>query len=153
MQSQAKVVGGFKVKRTVTLPLFKISAGKQIFIKSDGPMYLGKELKETEGQQKKQPATLMHVTNLETGELGMIICGTVLKGIFNEDYPGEDYVGRCFAVEMHRAPGKDYNNYTVYEIEVSEAQVAQTKAPPAGPDDGEGDPEPAAKANGRTHRK
>ena len=119
----------FKISRRVTLPLFKIASGTTLYIKSEGAMYLGKEVTASRNagatEKKKEPATIMNVVNLETGEQGQIICGAVLKGIFNDEYPDEAYVGLAFMIEMHKVPGKDYNGYTVTEIEV-ESEAEQT---------------------------
>ena len=112
----------FKISRRVTLPLFKIAAGTTLYIKCLAPMFIGKEVSNAKGstEKKKEPATLMNVINLETGEEGQIICGAVLKGIFTDEYADDGYVGLSFMIEMHKVPGKDYNGYTVTEIELEE---------------------------------
>lgn len=130
----------FEKVRAVTLPLFKIVPNAIIYVRSDSPMFIGKELKESKGnaEKKKEPATLMKVTNLMTGEQGQIICGTVLRDIFNDEYPTDSYVGKCFSIEMHKVPGKDYNGYSVSEVRVkapdTEAPATeQTTAPATAP--------------------
>jgi hypothetical protein len=121
---------GFKISKRVTLPLFKIAPNTEYYFQIESAMFIGKEVKEGRGgseAKKKEPATLMRVINLETGELGQIICGAVLRGIFDDEYPEEKYVGKLFAIEMHKIVGKDYNGYSVTEIERNEAP-AETKA-------------------------
>lgn len=126
----------FKKVRVVTLPLFKWQANFERYYRIDGPMFVGKSMKEapaTDGKPSKQkePAVLCNVTDLETGEQGQIILGKVLQEILNEDYPEQAYVGKCFAIEQRKIPGKDYNGYSVTEIEPDEAQVAADGDAPA----------------------
>ena len=111
----------FKILKRVTLPLFKIAPNTEYYFKCESVMFIGKEIADKSPDAKrKEPATLMRVINLENGELGQIICGTVLRGIFNDEYPADSYVGKSFAVEMHKVVGKDYNGYSVTEIEINE---------------------------------
>lgn len=128
----ATVKAGFKIKKRVTLPLFKIVPNQELYIRCESAMFIGKEITEKDPKaKKKEPATLMQVTDLQTGELGQIICGAVLKGILNDEYPNDAYKGKCFAIEMHKIAGKDYNGYTVTEIEADEADISRTPEPAA----------------------
>lgn len=125
MQQQS-MRGKFKVAKIVTLPLFKWKNDEERYYQFLEAMYVGKVVdnkSKKEGEKKKDPATLAKVINLETGEMGQIICGKVLQGILNEDYPEHNYVGKSFAITQYRTPEKDYNYYNIYEIEPDEAQV------------------------------
>lgn len=122
----------FTVKKHVTLPLFKWENNKPCYYRFDGPIEQGKPIKEKVGETKKEPAYLAPVTNLETGEQGEIILGTVLRGIMDEDYPDAAYVGKCFELVQKRITGKNYNSYGVTEIEVdSAAQENKAESKPA----------------------
>lgn len=123
----------FKKVRVVTLPLFKWQANLERYYRFDGAMFQGKPMKENvaEGAKKKEPAILANVTDLETGEQGQIILGKVLQEILTEDYPADAYVGKCFAIEQRKIAGKDYNGYSVTEIEPNEAQGASDGDGPA----------------------
>ena len=107
------------VKKNVTLPLFKWSAGVSKFLTIMGPVFQGKAIKETGATKNKEPAFLCNVTDLESGELGQIIVATVLKSIFHEEYPEDAYVGKSFEIKQRKIPGKDYNGFDVTEIEIS----------------------------------
>ncbi|MHB1097898.1 MAG: hypothetical protein ACYC3F_17200 [Gemmatimonadaceae bacterium] len=111
----------FKVKKHVTLPLFKWENNTPYYYRFDGPIAQGKPIKEKAGESKKEPAFLASVTNLATGEQGEIILGTVLRGILEDDYPEAAYVGKCFELVQKRITGKNYNSYGVTEIEVDSA--------------------------------
>lgn len=106
----------FKKIRSVTLPLIKWVNGVEKYFRFDGAAFIGKEVKQT-GTKKMEPATLAHVTDLESGEQGQIILATVLRKILDEEYPDNSYVGRSFAITQHRVDGKAYNTYTIEEIE------------------------------------
>jgi hypothetical protein len=106
----------FKKVKSVNLPVLKVNVGKPVYVQIDGPLHIGKEIK---GDKKaKGPATLLHVTNLESGEEMQIVVGTVLKGILEDGYENEGYVGKCFSIEKHaKLNGREYHQYTVLEIE------------------------------------
>lgn len=116
-----------KVLKLLTLPLIKLRAGLTIYIKALEPMFVAKANKKEEkgddGEPRKPP-TLMHVLDLESGELAQIIPGTILADIFNDDYPNQTYVGRGFKIvvgeqkSVQGGGGKRYNQYTVAEIEL-----------------------------------
>ena len=116
-----------KVVKQVTMPLFKLRAGSEIYIKITGKMFLSKPIKgdkPKEGEKAKEPPTLIPVVKLDTGEIGQIIAGSVLRDIFTDEYPNETYVNKGFWIvvteqkESKAGGGRRYNNYTVSEIEV-----------------------------------
>ena len=123
MEKKIRTVGGFKVKASVTLPIFKLAAGVQRFFTFDGPMHIGKDTGQVMNGKKMEPATIANVTDLETGEMGVVICATVMSKEIAENYPGETYVGKSFAVTLIRVPEKKYNLYEILEIEPDEAEV------------------------------
>ena len=110
-----------KIIKVVTVPLLKLRAGMTVHVKIEAPMEKGKVQKN---EPDKEPATLLRVTNLETGELCQIIVGAALHGIFDDEYPEASYVGRGFQIvigeqkDSKAGGGKRYNQYTVNEIEV-----------------------------------
>lgn len=124
-RAAAPIAGGqFTRKRAVTLPTFKVEVDKPLYLKVNGAMYLGKEQKAAAGDAKggkakmDQPATIMPVTNVETGEQGQIIVNAVLKGILEETYPDESYVDKAFEIVKHdKRAGKRYHTFSVFEIE------------------------------------
>lgn len=103
--------------KILTKPLFKWEANVTRYYRADGAMFTGKPINEGAGKPKKDPAILMYVTDLETGEQGQCICAAVLRSILNEEYPEEAYVGKSFAIKQHKIAGKDYNGFDVAEIE------------------------------------
>lgn len=114
----------FKVKKRLTLPLFKLAEGIARYVKITGEMHLGKEqpaVTDKDGKEikaKKEAATLVPCINLEDGVEGQIILSAVVKSILTDEYPGGKYVNKCFAItKQGRAVGKSYNSYDVQEIE------------------------------------
>ena len=122
----------FKVVKNVTLPLFKLEKNKDYYFRFEGPIHTGKDIKGKSTDDRKQPAELAKVTNLETGELGEIICPMILRETMQEDYPDDGYVGKCFALSLTRPEGKAYNLVSITEIEVT-ATAEPTSAPASEP--------------------
>jgi len=106
-----------KVVKNVTLPLLKKEDDRPVYIKSIGAIYKGKQVNGKEAD-KMEPADLMNIVNLETGEEMQIICNAVMKSTFNEEYPDDSYIGKCFRVTQMKVEGKRYKNYSIAEIEV-----------------------------------
>lgn len=107
-----------KVKRVVTLPLLKMAVGVTVHAKMLTKMYIGKDMKQKEGDKKKEPATLIDVVDLTTGEPAQIIVSAVVKSVLSEEYPNDSYVGKCFSItKQTRVPGKGYDPFRVVEIE------------------------------------
>ena len=111
-----------KIIKILTLPLLKLEEGVPVYIKFEGPTFIGKEIAEEGDKKRKEPPTMANVTNLETGELAQIMLGSVLQGILADDYPGDRYVGKGFMVllgaKKRSKHGGAYNTYNVSEIEV-----------------------------------
>lgn len=108
----------FKVKKNVTLPLFKFGANPRYF-RLDGEIFIGKDVNEGAGKTKKEPPHMIRVTDLENGEKGEIIVGAVLLGILNENYPENGYVGKTLEIKKISPEGsRKYSLWNVTEIEV-----------------------------------
>ncbi len=138
MQRATKYAGNFKVKGAVTLPVIKLAAGVQRFVFFDGPMHIGKDTGQVMNGKKMEPATVANVTDLETGEQGVLICATVLAGELRGAYPDDSYIGKRFAIRLIKVPEKKYNMYEILEIEEDEGngeaggEPAQDKPAPKG---------------------
>lgn len=103
-----------KVTKNITLPLIKPRIDQPEFIEVLEPYFTGKKIDD-----KKEAATLLNVVNLVTGENAQIIVPAVLKGIFDDEYPDNAYVGKKFSVTKHaKQTGKAYHPFSVAEIEV-----------------------------------
>lgn len=115
-------ISKIKVVKQVTVPTLSVKDGATAYVKFDGPIFLGKELKKTakDGEAaKEKPADLASVINLETGEQMHLIVAAVVKENLNETYPKDKYVGRSFAIsKLGKRAGKRYFDYRVLEIEV-----------------------------------
>lgn len=110
----------FKTLKKLTRPTFKFVIGKAVYVRIDEKVFIGKELKKdaSEGGNKREPAHVANVTNLETGELGQIIVSAVVLSVLNDEYPGDTYVGKCFSItKLQKTEGKAYFPYNVDEIE------------------------------------
>lgn len=127
----------FTKLRQVTLPVLKLKPNTERYVYFIGPMHIGEtiEAKAKDGapaKPKKEPATIAHALDMETGEEGIVICAAMLKGELNKHYPGERYVGRGFSISQTRIPDKDYNQVTICEVavpdDVSAAGAAIRKA-------------------------
>ena len=109
----------FKVKRNITLPLIKPAIDTPVYIKIASPMFVGKAIQKAGDGKNMEPATLVNCVNLETGEEAQIIVPAVLKGIFEDEFPDEAYVGKAFQITKHaKVSGKQYHNFSVAELEL-----------------------------------
>ena len=111
--------GKYTRTRSVTLPTLKLVEEQTAYVKIISPMVVSNVTQKPKaGEAPKEPATVCQVANVETGELAQMICGAALKGVLNESYPEDGYVGKSFEVTKHaKAPGKRYNTYSVFEID------------------------------------
>lgn len=111
--------GKFKRTRALTLPTLKLVEEVAVNVTATGPMHVS-TAQQRPGKDGKvmEPATVLPVVNLETGEVTQIILGSVLKDILTETYPKDAYVGKSFEITKHaKATGKRYNTYSVFEID------------------------------------
>lgn len=119
-----------KIIKKVTMPLLKQQIDVPIFVRVDGAIYVGKELKGDKAGEK--PADIMHVTDLTSGEVMQYLVPSVVKSTLEEEYANEAYVGKCFALTKHnKKEGKRYFTFSIDEIEnpLGDTQkTAKTKA-------------------------
>lgn len=97
-------LAGFKRVRHVTRPQLKLTPGVEYYVKFQGPAHLGEKVADN-----KDPATLIDVVDLRTGEEMNIIAPAVFLKELNKAYPGESYIGKSFAFELMKVPEKRYN--------------------------------------------
>jgi hypothetical protein len=115
--------GKYTRTRSVTLPVFKVEVEVPLYLMVNGPMFIGKPVEAKTGADGKkgvpmEPATIMPVTNIETGEVGQIIVNAALKSILDETYPKDSYVEKSFEIVKHeKRAGKRYHTFSVFEIE------------------------------------
>jgi hypothetical protein len=110
----------YSVIKKVTLPLSKWVVDQEKLLTITSEIFTGKEIK---GDKKMEPAELFNAIDLETGEEVQVIVGAVLKGILNDEYPNNGYVGKSFAIIQHNAQGKKYKTYSVLEIDVKTINI------------------------------
>ena len=127
----------FKRKKLLTRPVLKLDVGIVQYIKVESAVYIGKEIQSKRGrptdntEAKKEPAHILDCIDLAHNyEPSQIIVNAVLLGVLKDNYPGDTYVGKCFAIEkLNKRPGKDYFPFKVEEIEDPQGE---TTAPSAG---------------------
>lgn len=104
--------------RAVSLSVLKFAKGQPRFVYFIGPMHEGKKVDD-----KKEPATLIHSVDMETGEEGLVIAPMVLQNELRAAYPDDGYVGRGFEVCVTRDAEKKYNHVSICEVAVPEGFV------------------------------
>jgi len=103
----------FKRKGAVTLPLLKQQANETIFVTLTSPIFTGKKVDE-----QKEPAQLVHVIDLSTGQEMEYIVPTVLEGTLKEKYLDNEYVGMSFEItKFPKKSGKNYHTFEIFEID------------------------------------
>jgi|WetSurMetagenome_2_1015567.scaffolds.fasta_scaffold01855_5 hypothetical protein len=114
-----------KVLKNVTLPFLKLEEDQPIYVKiiskmrtqtakmTDSPKVSKK------GEKDMEPATVVDVVNMKTGEEANMIVNAVLKGNWEEQYPNDSYVDKGFSItKLAKRPGKRYNDFLIQEIAV-----------------------------------
>jgi hypothetical protein len=108
----------YKRTASVITPTLKLEQDKSYFVRATGKMFIGKTIKTSDGKPPKEPATILPVCEIESGQLCEIVCNTVLKANLDEKYPGGSYVGKSFEIiKRAKREGKQYNAFEIYEIE------------------------------------
>lgn len=111
----------FKRVRNLTLDVLKFVENETRHVKITGEIHLGKQEKkgkDDDGKPAREPAHLAHCIDLETGNECQIIVAAVVLSVLSDEYPGNSYVGKCFAItKKDRVKGKQYFPYSVEEIE------------------------------------
>lgn len=125
-----KAVPKFKKVKSLTLPQLKFKVGLPLYVKITGAIYQSKEVKgrnTNTDAKKKEPPFLCNCIDLTTGEECQIITASVIKSTLEENYADAGYVGKGFEiVKQARQEGKEYDKYSVTEIEVPGDEVAPT---------------------------
>jgi hypothetical protein len=107
-----------KRKKLLTRPVLKYVVDVPNYVLIEAVMHVGKEMKQKEGDKKKDPATLCNVIDLKTGEPCQLIMNAVVKSVMAEEYPNDTYVGKCFSItKQARVAGKSYDPFSIEEIE------------------------------------
>lgn len=107
-----------KRKKLLTRPVLKYVVDVANYVLIETAAHIGKEMKPGADGKKKEPATLCNVIDLKTGEPAQLILNAVVKSVLTEEYPGDSYVGKCFAItKQARVPGKSYDPFSIEEIE------------------------------------
>lgn len=112
MEEQNNRLEGYKIVRKVVVPQLKLCVDEPVFILADSVLYAGKKLEDD-----KDPATLMNVINLSTGEQALIVVPTVLASILREEFEGDSYVGKMFRIVLRKVEGKKYHQVELDELE------------------------------------
>jgi len=105
------------IKKALTKTLFKLENNTAYYLRVDGAIFTGKKI-DSGKTKDMEPAELMHVTNLETGEEGQIIVPAVLGKILREECPNDSYVGKGFEIVKFRDTGARYSTFNVAELEL-----------------------------------
>lgn len=116
-------IGGmkFKVAKVLTVPVIRQKEGETVYITVTSPMFVGNPIKQIGGdgkEQKREPATLMRVRDLQDGGVEKhYICTAVVKGNLRDQYPDDTYVGHSFMIRKGaKSEGKQYRDMEIIEI-------------------------------------
>lgn len=128
----------FKVKRRVVEQLIKLKEETEYTFLLRGEIYKAKDVARTRKESEpKDPPYLCSVTDMTTGEEGVIIVPTVLRSELEDFYPDSTYIGRVFQICKHKIEGKRYSTWDIAEMEPDEGEgedvsAVEAKAKPKG---------------------
>lgn len=119
-ENKSMVVGGATItlKRVINRPVLRHPQGTNVFFTITAKMRVGKEIKATAGAAAMAPATIIDVLDTHGNEMAYIV-PAVLKGMFDEDYPKDSYVGKSFSVfKSPKAEGKRHCDIALAEVDI-----------------------------------
>jgi hypothetical protein len=122
MTDQKAASFSFTKVRSITRPQIKIVDEVEYYFRFDSAMYLGKEIVATEGRKPMEAPTLINVVQLDTGEEGVVILHKIVSDTLKEKYPNDGYVGKCFAITIHKLQTKRYKAASITEIAIGNAK-------------------------------
>lgn len=97
--------------KPVTVPLMKLNAGDVLAME-----FTGEVRKQRIGKdEKKEPATVLRATDMDTGELVDVIAPTVLLSTLDREYP-DGIKGRKLVLSVSQRPDKKYHDVMVSEL-------------------------------------
>lgn len=106
----------FKPERVaaVTVPALSFKNRTVAYVRFEGELKLSDKVERVD--DKRQPATVARVVNLEDGKPYDLIAPTLLVSALLK-YP-VGYVGKCFEIEVskEKVPGKQYKEVACHEI-------------------------------------
>lgn len=115
---------GFTAKRSVTLSSWKWVNGEPKFFKVLGPVHFGT------GTKGSIPPSLCLVRDLKTKTHYQLILGKMILDAFNDSYPGDSIIGKCFGAVRYDVPVPDkpgqianWKRYDVREIDPPEDET------------------------------
>src|SRR5271166_264480 len=113
----------FRVAKQVTRTLLQQQNEIPFYVEITSPIHLSTidpeyaKFKNKDTGEASVP-DVCNVTNLETGELQVLMVNTVLGSELNRNYPDDGYVGRSFGVlRTKSAVDKRYFTYKIIELE------------------------------------
>lgn len=125
----------FETAKILTLPVLQLTVDKEYFINILEPMFKGKQmLDKATGKPKinaqsgkpEEPVDLLNIRHYdpETGTEteAQIVVPTVLRGVLNESYADNAYVGKWFSITKLPIKGSGTNKYHPFSVlEVKES--------------------------------
>jgi hypothetical protein len=97
--------------KSVSLAVLRLEKNRVYYIKIATAIKTGEKLDD-----KKEPAEICEVVNMETGEQNMLVTSTVMRKELQKQYPGDGYVGKFFELSLSRRDNKNYNDVSIVEI-------------------------------------
>jgi hypothetical protein len=117
----------YKIARRVTLPTINPKTNEPVVLRIEDEMRISTYSKPQTAEDvkaakpKEKPATICTVTNMETGEVALLLVSEVVKTNLEEHYPDGDYVGRVFGMQkLPKREGKRYFDFEITELELAE---------------------------------
>ena len=116
--ARASGIAGFKVVKRVTMPTLSLKENEPRVLRIDDAMRESKYIDPDPKKAKEKPATICSVTDMQTGEVAILLVPEVMKKNLDEAYTGAAYVGRVFGVQkLPKRPGKRYFDLEIAELE------------------------------------
>lgn len=111
----AEAMGKLSLKKVLTRPLLKHPAGSGVRIKFEAPFLKQPDRTDGDGVIQVGPYVAL-VVDRASGVLCHYIVNAVARGALEQEYPGDGYVGKWFAImKEYPANGKRWSNIIMGE--------------------------------------
>lgn len=111
-------VPGYRIAKRVTMPTLNLAVNEPKVMRIDDAFRESKYQDPDPKKAKEKPATICSITDMQTGEVALLLVPEVMKKNIDESYPDQTYVGRIFCVQkLPKRPGKRYFDFEIAELE------------------------------------
>lgn len=110
-------IAGFKIAKRVTMPTLNLKVNEPKILRIDDAFRVSTYKDPDPAKAKEKPATICTATDMQTGEVALLLVPEVMHKNLTEQYPNDTYVGKIFGLQkLPKRPGKRYFDFEIAEL-------------------------------------